>query len=110
MPSTDEVSGSTASGARNRGGRRRPRSAGEAPNGGHGDRPRWLYCDRDQPADRDRLVQEHTPERGIRDEHLRWTFGSLVVAGHIWSASLRNHVAAVNQVIEAIASAVDPAD
>ena len=51
-----------------------------------------------------------TPEHGIRDEHLRRIFGSLVLAGHILGASLRNHSVAVNQVIEAIASDVDRAD
>jgi hypothetical protein len=53
------------------------------PNGGHGDRPRRSCSDCDQPGGRDRLLQQHTPDYGIRDEHLRRTFGSLIVTGHI---------------------------
>jgi hypothetical protein len=111
MPNADELGRSTASGqARSRGGRRQPRSAGESQMAvtaiDHGGR---VVTVTSQPVEI--ASAKNTPQSVA--------FATSIYGGPLddsswqaasWSASLRNHAAAVNQVIEAIASDIDRAD
>jgi hypothetical protein len=111
MPSTDELGGSTASGeALGRAGRRWPRSAGETQMAITAiDHDGRIVTVTSQPVKI--ALSNNTPQSmafatsiyGGPLDHSSWQATS-------WSASLRNHSAAVNQVIEAIALDVDRAD
>jgi hypothetical protein len=111
MPSTDELGGNTASGdARRRARRRRPRSAGETQMAVTAiDHDGRVVTVTSQPVEI--ASSNNTPQSmafatniyGGPLDHSSWQATS-------WSASLRNHAVAVNQVIEAIASVVDRVD
>jgi hypothetical protein len=111
MASTDELGGSTATGdARTRARRRRSRSAGETQMAVTAiDHDGRIVTVTSQPVEI--VPTNNTPQSmafatsiyGGPLDHSSWQATS-------WSASLRNHSVAVDQVIEAIASDVDRAD
>jgi hypothetical protein len=108
MPSTDELGGNTAGGdTRGRAKRRRPRYAGETQMAvtaiDHDGRVVTVTSQAVEIASSNKTPQSMAFATSIYGgplDHSSWQATS-------WSASLRNHSAAVNQVIEAIASEVD---
>ena len=110
MPTSDGLGGSTASGdARSGARRRRPRSAGETQMAVTAiDHDGRIVTVTSQPVE---IATSNTSQSmafatniyGGPLDHSSWQAKS-------WSASLRNHVVAVNKVIEAIALDADRAD
>jgi hypothetical protein len=111
MPSTDELGGSTATGDACSGAkRRRPRSAGESQMAvtaiDHDGRIVTVTSQLVESANSNNTSQSMAFATSIYGgplDHSSWHATS-------WSASLRNHAAAVNKVIEAIALDIDRAD